>query len=66
VEKSQRNIETPPNAQNRRVFEAKEKRRLEKAAYSPEQKMAIVKKLRNNSRALKSAKLIKPGQVKTK
>jgi hypothetical protein len=64
--KTQPNLETPVERSNRRVFEAKERRRLEKAAYSPEKKMAIVKKLRDNSRSLKSAKLVAPGKVKIK
>lgn len=50
---------------NRRVFDAKEERRIEKTLFSVERKMEIVKKLRDNSRALKNAKLIKKGAVST-
>ena len=61
--KDQTIVETPASRSNRQVFEAKARRRLEKAAYSPVEKMAIVKKLRDNSRLLKSAKMVKSGNI---
>ncbi len=56
-------IETPASRSNKRVLEAKAQRRLEKAAYSPVEKMVIIKKLRDNGRLLKSAKIVKRGAV---
>ena len=58
-------LESPASLSNKKVFEAKERRRLDKAGYSPMKKMAIVKKLRDNSRRLKASKLLKKSRVIT-
>lgn len=51
------------HAVNAGSFKAKEQRRIEKANYSPVEKMEIVEKLRDTARALRSAKLVKKGAV---
>lgn len=48
---------------NTKAFKAKERRRLEKAGYSPIKKMEVVTKLRNATRKIQSAKLVKKGEV---
>jgi hypothetical protein len=48
---------------NSRAFQAKEQRRLEKANYSPMKKMEIVTKLRDTTREIKNARLIKKGEI---
>ena len=63
MEKDQSIIDTPASRSNKRVLDAKAERRIEKASYSPSVKIAIVKKLRDNSRSLKSAKLVNKGKV---
>ena len=63
MEKDQSIIDTPASRSNKRVLDAKAERRIEKAAYPPSVKMSIIKKLRDNSRSLKSANLVNKGKV---